>query len=124
MGCGDACPFYPGKRYDDWELDDPAGLDVDAVRPIRDEIRDPRRGPARRAREGVGDRVRLVGSVQSSRWMVNATAKPSVVSTPTSLPAVFVRLGHHRVGEHREDRTGGEGEDERDDPGEACWNRP
>jgi arsenate reductase (thioredoxin) len=39
MGCGDACPFYPGKRYEDWELDDPAGRGVDAVRPIRDEIR-------------------------------------------------------------------------------------
>jgi protein-tyrosine-phosphatase len=39
MGCGDACPLYPGKRYDDWELDDPAGQDVAAVRPIRDEIR-------------------------------------------------------------------------------------
>jgi protein-tyrosine-phosphatase len=38
MGCGDACPFFPGKRYEDWELDDPAGRDVDAVRPIRDEI--------------------------------------------------------------------------------------
>ena len=38
MGCGDACPFYPGKRYDDWELDDPAGQGIDAVRPIRDEI--------------------------------------------------------------------------------------
>jgi arsenate reductase (thioredoxin) len=38
MGCGDACPIFPGKRYEDWELDDPAGLDVDAVRPIRDEI--------------------------------------------------------------------------------------
>jgi protein-tyrosine-phosphatase len=39
MGCGDACPLYPGKRYEDWELDDPQGLDVAAVRPIRDEIR-------------------------------------------------------------------------------------
>jgi len=38
MGCGDACPLYPGKRYEDWELDDPAGLDVTAVRPVRDEI--------------------------------------------------------------------------------------
>jgi len=38
MGCGDACPFYPGKRYEDWKLDDPAGQGVDAVRPIRDEI--------------------------------------------------------------------------------------
>jgi protein-tyrosine-phosphatase len=38
MGCGDACPIFPGKRYEDWELDDPAGQGVDAVRPIRDEI--------------------------------------------------------------------------------------
>ena len=38
MGCGDACPVIPGKRYEDWELDDPGGLDVAAVRPIRDEI--------------------------------------------------------------------------------------
>jgi arsenate reductase len=38
MGCGDACPIYPGKRYEDWELDDPAALDLDAVRRIRDEI--------------------------------------------------------------------------------------
>ena len=39
MGCGDACPFYPGKRYEDWKLDDPAGQGIEAVRPIRDEIR-------------------------------------------------------------------------------------
>ncbi|MEU5907322.1 arsenate reductase ArsC [Micromonospora sp. NPDC047467] len=39
MGCGDACPVFPGKRYEDWKLDDPAGRGVDAVRPIRDEIR-------------------------------------------------------------------------------------
>ena len=38
MGCGDACPVYPGKRYLDWALPDPAGKDVDHVRPIRDEI--------------------------------------------------------------------------------------
>ena len=38
MGCGDECPFFPGKRYEDWQLDDPAGLGVAAVRPIRDEI--------------------------------------------------------------------------------------
>jgi protein-tyrosine-phosphatase len=38
MGCGDACPIFPGKRYEDWALDDPAGQDVAAVRPIRDEI--------------------------------------------------------------------------------------
>ena len=40
MGCGDACPIFPGKRYEEWKLDDPAGKGVDAVRPIRDEIRD------------------------------------------------------------------------------------
>lgn len=39
MGCGDECPFYPGKRYEDWVLNDPAGQGIDAVRPIRDEIR-------------------------------------------------------------------------------------
>lgn len=38
MGCGDACPIFPGKRYLDWKLEDPAGQGVDAVRPIRDEI--------------------------------------------------------------------------------------
>jgi arsenate reductase (thioredoxin) len=38
MGCGDACPIYPGKRYEDWDLEDPAGKDVEAVREIRDEI--------------------------------------------------------------------------------------
>ena len=39
MGCGDACPFFPGTRYEDWQLDDPAGQPIEAVRPIRDEIR-------------------------------------------------------------------------------------
>lgn len=38
MGCGDACPFYPGKRYEDWEVEDPAGKSVDEVRLIRDEL--------------------------------------------------------------------------------------
>jgi protein-tyrosine-phosphatase len=39
MGCGDTCPVFPGKRYEDWDLPDPAGLDLDDVRPIRDQIR-------------------------------------------------------------------------------------
>ncbi|WP_102160694.1 arsenate reductase ArsC [Zhihengliuella halotolerans] len=39
MGCGDECPFFPGKRYEDWKLEDPAGQGVDAVRPIRDDIK-------------------------------------------------------------------------------------
>ncbi|MFF5861031.1 arsenate reductase ArsC [Streptomyces sp. NPDC012751] len=44
MGCGDACPYFPGKRYLDWKLEDPAGQGVDAVRPIRDEIEQRIRG--------------------------------------------------------------------------------
>ena len=39
MGCGDACPYYPGKRYEDWKLDDPAGQGIESVRAIRDEIK-------------------------------------------------------------------------------------
>jgi arsenate reductase len=39
MGCGDVCPFYPGKRYEDWVLDDPAGQGIEPVRAIRDEIK-------------------------------------------------------------------------------------
>jgi len=39
MGCGDTCPIFPGKRYEDWELEDPAGKDLDVVRQVRDEIR-------------------------------------------------------------------------------------
>ena len=58
MGCGDACPIYPGKRYEDWDLPDPAGLPIGAVRPIRDAIRDRVRAlldelpPARRGAPG------------------------------------------------------------------------
>ena len=40
MGCGDVCPFFPGQRYEDWKLEDPAGQGIESVRPIRDEIRD------------------------------------------------------------------------------------
>ncbi len=39
MGCGDTCPIFPGKRYEDWQLDDPAGQGIEAVRPIRDSIK-------------------------------------------------------------------------------------
>lgn len=39
MGCGDTCPIFPGKRYEDWELDDPAGQGIESVRPIRDDIK-------------------------------------------------------------------------------------
>jgi arsenate reductase len=44
MGCGDACPIFPGKRYEDWILEDPNGLGVEAVRPIRDDIEQRVRG--------------------------------------------------------------------------------
>ena len=44
MGCGDACPIFPGKRYEDWELDDPEGKDVAGVRPLREEIGERVRG--------------------------------------------------------------------------------
>jgi arsenate reductase len=50
MGCGDACPYVPGTRYEDWELDDPAGLGIEAVRPIRDDIR----GRVERLLDGLG----------------------------------------------------------------------
>ncbi|WP_029069133.1 arsenate reductase ArsC [Jonesia quinghaiensis] len=40
MGCGDACPIFPGKRYEDWKLEDPAGQGIESVRPIRDDIKD------------------------------------------------------------------------------------
>jgi len=55
MGCGDACPIFPGKRYEDWVLDDPAGQGVEAVRPIRDEIE---RRVALLVRDLVGARER------------------------------------------------------------------
>jgi protein-tyrosine-phosphatase len=53
MGCGDACPFFPGKRYLDWELPDPAGRGVEAVRPIRDEIEQRVRGLLAELRIGL-----------------------------------------------------------------------
>ena len=54
MGCGDVCPVFPGKRYLDWDLDDPAGQDLDAVRPIRDEIK-------RRVQQLIGELPVTVG---------------------------------------------------------------
>ena len=58
MGCGDACPIFPGKRYLDWELEDPAGQGVDAVRPIRDDIE----GRIRGLLAGLGVPVETAGS--------------------------------------------------------------
>ena len=60
MGCGDACPIYPGKRYEDWDLEDPAGKDLEVVRGIRDEISDrvalPRQYPCRHRRRRLSRR--------------------------------------------------------------------
>ena len=53
MGCGDACPIYPGKRYEDWELEDPAGKDLETVRRIRDEIEQRVRGLLGRTSAGI-----------------------------------------------------------------------
>jgi arsenate reductase len=70
MGCGDECPFFPGKRYEDWVLDDPAGQDIEVVRPIRDEIR--------RRVEGLVDE--LVGvslqPVTAANWRDVADVRP------------------------------------------------
>ncbi len=56
MGCGDACPVFPGKRYENWELPDPAGQSVEAVRPIREEVERRVRGLLAELGVGVGDR--------------------------------------------------------------------
>jgi protein-tyrosine-phosphatase len=56
MGCGDACPVFPGKRYVDWELDDPAGMSVEGVRPVRDEIERRVRGLLAELNVAVADR--------------------------------------------------------------------
>jgi len=55
MGCGDACPIYPGKRYEDWELEDPAGKDLATVREIRDEISERVRALLAEVAPGEGD---------------------------------------------------------------------
>ena len=88
MGCGDACPFYPGKRYEDWELDDPAGQDLATVRRVRDEIKATRRGAA-----GV-DRVSSAG-----QWLDEAsrTAKATEHDPVTcSIRALTLGRRSHR----------------------------
>ena len=100
MGCGDACPLFPGKRYEDWELDDPAGQDVDAVRPIRDEIEQRVRGSARqprRRRRLTPYRLLLrfnraaLGETGQSRpanveWVVQGPEEPSRDERPRQRP--------------------------------------
>ena len=62
MGCGDACPVFPGKRYLDWELEDPAGKGVESVRPIRDEIEARVRALVAELVPLPADRARMAGS--------------------------------------------------------------
>jgi protein-tyrosine-phosphatase len=83
MGCGDACPFYPGKRYEDWKLDDPAGQGIDAVRPVRDEIK-------RRVRE-------LVGELQAGAVPSGFTAAQAALVEPG--PRSLVRPGRRPTGD-------------------------
>jgi arsenate reductase (thioredoxin) len=78
MGCGDACPIYPGKRYEDWELEDPSGKDLEAVRGIRDEI-------AARIDSLLAELMRG-RSARSDPFQVGATrsmAKPSLTRGPS-----------------------------------------
>ena len=100
MGCGDACPFFPGKRYEDWVLDDPAGQGVDAVRPIRDEIdrrvqalhRRPARRPHRRLRRPV------MTETAARRPPARPAAPGPRRPPPTSQPQF---AGHLRPRDHR-----------------------
>ena len=86
MGCGDACPIFPGKRYEDWELEDPAGRGVDAVRPIRDDIRtlvEPMRSASHRRRHHgshpAGFMPRTI-----ALWMPSPTSFVKVIDTSTN----------------------------------------
>ena len=89
MGCGDACPIYPGKRYEDWELDDPAGQDLETVRRIRDEI-DARVQAARRraARRSAPLARRLVAEAIGTFALVFAGCGAIMVDAKTG------QLGH------------------------------
>ncbi|SEQ99557.1 Protein-tyrosine-phosphatase [Lentzea xinjiangensis] len=74
MGCGDTCPVFPGKRYLDWQLDDPAGQGLDAVRPIRDEI-------DRRVRGLVAELLDPHGTPAVDNTAANAPITPSTTNT-------------------------------------------
>ena len=79
MGCGDACPYYPGKRYEDWKLDDPAGQGIDAVRPIRDDIRARIEGRSRwraAACKEVAQHLQLVTDPARVRPIPHLLARP------------------------------------------------
>ena len=79
MGCGDACPVYPGKRYLDWELDDPAGQAVDEVRPIRDEIDRRVPAPARRTRTRTARLIEFADRRQSQPLLATDSRRTTIV---------------------------------------------
>ena len=84
MGCGDACPIFPGKRYESWDdLDDPAGLDVAAVRPIRDDIERRVRTPDRRTRPHSRHRS-ASGALTTPETTVRARYCAEVAKSPAS----------------------------------------
>ena len=72
MGCGDECPFFPGKRYEDWVLDDPAGQGIEMVRGVRDEIR--RRVEALISACDDGDAVRPPSTSSTVPWTNDASS--------------------------------------------------
>ena len=113
MGCGDACPLYPGKRYEDWELDDPAGQDVAAVRPIRDEIRRPGRGPdgdpARRRLSRPAIRPASAERSDSSALGTHPVPGPPAPLLPFEEPGLDQQrevVGHRRLGPAERRRPG------------------
>ena len=69
MGCGDACPLVPGKRYEDWELEDPTGKPLDQIRPIRDAVRDRVDAPGRTAPDAPGVRSACSSAGRCDRWV-------------------------------------------------------
>ena len=99
MGCGDACPVFPGKRYEEWVLTDPAGLDVAAVRPVRDDIE-------RRVRRCSNSTCRglspLTGSDRSAQRASRTTARsPALGSWGTTMSPESSDIGYSTARRHR-----------------------
>ena len=104
MGCGDACPFYPGKRYEDWELEDPAGKDLETVRRIRDEIAERVDAPrsARRCRPRHDRRPlprRLLAEFLGSAFLAAAVIGSGIAAQQLSPGDVGLQLLRERGGD-------------------------
>ena len=80
MGCGDSCPIFPGKRYLDWEVGDPAGLPVAEVRPIRDELGERVQAVIRNLASRAARRPRTDGRA-GSQWLPRSAVEPSPSSS-------------------------------------------